>query len=150
ISQTRRYPLKPRCSLEKIVDRRSNERQASDMVTTQKQLRYERDKRQIYRTDGGQTRQDRIEIFSGRGTGPNSSNKPAMFAKIVRDLVSIEDDRYVEKRKQNDQRQKDELVIGVTAMELLEEIMDLRPCRIRVVRVRRKCRKERLRHGKHR
>ena len=79
------------------------------------------DERKIQRTDGRQPCQDRIQIIRGRSTGPDAGDKSAVLTQVVGDLVGVEDDRDVKEREDHDQRQENQLVIRVAAMELLKE-----------------------------
>src|SRR4029453_10889053 len=69
-----------------------------------------------------------------------------MLPEIVGYLFHIKNYRYVEERKEDDQGQKDQLVIWVAGVKGLEEGPDFSPGRSRIVWVWWKCGKDALRH----
>src|SRR5688572_2915411 len=73
-----------------------------------------------------------------------------MLAQVVGHFLYVENNRDVEKREEDDQRKKNQFVVGIACMKGLEKRPDLSPGGIRIGRVRWKCSKETLRHRQHR
>src|ERR1044071_1127844 len=108
-----------------LFDPPAEERQAPDVEAREHQLRDERDEREVERADGGQARQDRVEELGRVPPGADAGDEAAVLAQVVRHLFDVEDDRDVEEGEEDDERQVDQLVVRVAAVETLEEAVNL-------------------------
>jgi hypothetical protein len=109
---------------DKSVEPGADQRQARHLESAQHELRHKRNQRQVKRPLR-QPRQDRIEIFSRRPAGTNARHEAAVLAQIVSHFFDVENDRDVEEREEDNQRKKDQLVIGIAGMKGLKEVQTL-------------------------
>ena len=149
ITHTGRNPGQAGRTADERVQPGANQRQARHLESAQHELRNERDQRQINRADDGQPRQDAVQIFRGGSARPNARHESAVLAQIVSHFFNVENDRDVKEREEDNQRKKDQFVIGIAGMKRLEESPDLAPRRVRIGWIRRKRCKKTLRHRQH-
>ncbi len=146
ITHTGRNPWKTRRGADKRVELLANQRQSRDLEPAQHELRHECHEGEVNGANGGQTRQNRIEIFGSSAAGTNTGHEPTVLAQVVSHFFDVEDDRNVEEGKEDDQRQEDQLVIRIARMEELKTAPDRRPPRVWIRRIGRKRSKHTLRH----
>src|SRR5207237_2817371 len=99
--------------------------QTPDVEAGEHQLRHECDEGEVERADRGQTRQYRVQELRRVPARSYAGDEAAVLAKVVGRLFDVEDDRDVEEGEQDDERQVYQLVVGVAAVEPLEEVVQL-------------------------
>src|SRR4030095_16822625 len=95
-----RQPRRQRVGPKHVVNRRPDQRNVLKLKSLKQYLRKQRDHGQIDGADSRQSRQYLIQMICRSLTRPYARNKSAVLAKIVCDLIRVENDRNIKEREE--------------------------------------------------